>query len=60
MMEKDATIMTPVTTEYSPDANGRYGLLTCNETCSTHPSTENPHRAISLSIYLPGDMISAT
>lgn len=31
-MEKDVTIMTPVPTEYSPDANGRYGLLTCNET----------------------------
>ena len=33
-MEKDVTIMTPVPTENSPDANGRYGLLTCNETCS--------------------------
>lgn len=24
--------MTPVPIEYSPDANGRYGLLTCSET----------------------------
>uniref|UniRef100_A0A2P2L3Q1 Homogentisate phytyltransferase n=1 Tax=Rhizophora mucronata TaxID=61149 RepID=A0A2P2L3Q1_RHIMU len=28
MMEKDAIIATPVPMEYSPDANGRYGLLT--------------------------------
>lgn len=31
-MEKEVTIMTPVPIEYSPDANGRYGLLTCSET----------------------------
>lgn len=28
IIAKDATMMTPVATEYSPDANGRYGLLT--------------------------------
>lgn len=32
MMEKEATIAMPVLTEYSPDANGRYGLLTCKNT----------------------------
>jgi hypothetical protein len=36
MMEKDVTIITPVLTEYSPDATGRYGLLTCNDNSSTY------------------------
>lgn len=30
IIAKDETIITPVLTEYSPEANGRYGLLTCD------------------------------
>ena len=30
IMTNDETIIIPVLTEYSPDANGRYGLLTWN------------------------------
>lgn len=41
-MENDATISTPVLKEYSPDANGRYGLLTCNETGNTHLKLDDP------------------
>lgn len=41
IIEKDKTIMTPVATEYSPDANGRYGLLTCNATFSKDLQLDN-------------------
>lgn len=49
MIEKVVTIITPVLMEYSPDANGRYGLLTCSETYSTHIAMEIQ---INLSTYL--------
>jgi len=30
-IEEDTTIMAPVAKEYSPDANGRYGLFICSK-----------------------------
>lgn len=47
-MAKDVTIPTPVPTEYSPDANGRYGLLTWNETGIKHLTLQSPGKTPSV------------
>lgn len=31
IIEHDATIMTPISKEFSPEANGKYGLFICNK-----------------------------
>ena len=38
------TIPTPVPTEYSPDANGRYGLLTWNKTGTQQLPLQSPSK----------------